>query len=143
MKNVVISISLSILAMASWGCDQTRSPAPPSAPARDIGTVDLIVNFGDDHEGLEKAIPCSVGSTVFTTLKRADKHGDLELDAAGSGETAFVNGINGFMGDAKTGKYWFFYLNDQIAKQGCGVVEVDPGDKIEWRYQEQPADFAQ
>ncbi len=141
MKNVVISISLSILAMASWGCDRATSPSP--LPAREIGTVDLIVNFGDGHETIEKAIPCSVGSTVFTTLKRADLHGDLELDAAGNGETAFVNGINGFMGDAKTGKYWFFYLNDQMAKQGCGVVEVDPGDEIEWRYQEQPADFAQ
>lgn len=143
MKNVFICISLSILALVSWGCDRATSPSSPAAPAREIGTVDLIVNFGGEHEAIEKAIPCSVGSTVFTTLERADLHGDLELDAAGSGETAFVNGINGVMGDAKTGKYWFFYLNDQMAKQGCGAAEVDPGDKIEWRYQVQPDDFAQ
>ena len=142
MKNVAICISLSILAVISWGCDRATSPSNPSA-VREIGTVDLMVNFGDQGAAIEKAIPCSAESTVFTTLKRADQHGDLELDASGSGETAFVKGINGVMGDAETGKYWFFYVNEELAKQGCGAVEVDPGDKIEWRYQEQPADFAQ
>jgi hypothetical protein len=143
MNNVVICISLSILAITSWGCDRAASPSSPSTSAREIGTVDLVVNFGDDHEAIEKAIPCSVDSTVFSTLKRADLHGDLELDASGNDETAFVKGINGLTGEAKTGKYWFFYVNDQMGKLGCGSVEVDPGDQIEWRYQEQPANFDQ
>ena len=141
MKNVAICISLSILAIASWGCDRATAPSSPLSPAREIGTVDLVVDFGAAHETIQKAIPCSADSTVFSTLKRADQHGDLELDASGSGETAFVNGINGLAGDTKAGKYWFFYINGQLAKQGCGAVEVDPGDKVEWRYQEQPAEF--
>ena len=108
-----------------------------------MDTVDLVVNFGDEGELIEAAIPCSVGSTVFTTLKQAEQDRVLQLDASGSGETAFVKSINGLAGDAKTGRYWFLYVDDQLAKQGCGVVEVDPGRKIEWRYQEQPADFGQ
>jgi hypothetical protein len=143
MKNVAICVSLSIILISSWGCERVNSPTGPSKTDREIGTVDLVVDFGGEAEMIEKAIPCSVGSTVFTTLKRADLHGDLELDTVGSGETAFVNGINGLVGDPETGKYWFFYVNGDLAKQGCGVIEVDPGDKIEWRYQEQPADFAQ
>jgi len=143
MKNVAICISLSILAIISWGCDRATSSSSPEAPEREIGTVDLVINFGEETEPISKAIPCSVGSTVFTTLKRADMHGDLSLEATGSGETAFVNSINGLKSDANTRKYWFFYVNDELAKQGCGVVDVDPGDKVEWRYQEQPAEFGQ
>ena len=143
MKNVIICISLSILAMVLLGCDQATAPSNTSTPAREIGTVDLVINFGDERKPIEVEIPCSADSTVFTTLKRADMHGDLELDAAGSGETAFIKGINGLMGNQETGRYWFFYVDGQLAKQGCGVVEVDPDDQIEWRYQEQPADFDQ
>jgi len=140
MKQLLFCLSMLVAGLASLGCQQTTAPI---ASAREIGTVDLVVNFEDGREVIEKAIPCSVGSTVFTTLQRADQHGDLELNAAGSGETAFVKGINGLTGNQETGQYWFFYVNDQMAKQGCGVVEVDPGDLIEWRYQEQPANFDQ
>jgi len=143
MKNVTVCISLSILAMMLLGCEQATAPSSPSAPAREVDTVNLVIDFGDESEQIKVAIPCSVGATVFTTLKQAEQQGDLQLDAAGSGETAFVKGINGYVGDAATGRYWFFYVDDQLAKQGCGVVEVDPGRKIEWRYQEQPANFDQ
>ena len=143
MKNVVICISLSILAIMFLGCEQATAPSSPSAPAREGDTVDLVIDFGDEREPIKVAIPCSVGSTVFTTLKRAHQQGDLELDATGSGETAFIKGINGLTGNQETGEYWFFYVDGQLAKQGCGAVEVDPGDKIEWLYQERPAGFDQ
>jgi len=148
MKKVIICISLTILAMMSLGCEQATAPSnsdpsSTSAPASGIDTVDLLIDFGEEREAIEVVIPCSVGSTVFSTLKRAEHQGDLQLEAAGSGETAFVKGINGLMGDANTDRYWFFYVDGQLAKQGCGVVEVDPGRKIEWRYQKRPANFDQ
>ena len=75
MKNIVICISLTLVALVSLGCDRSTAPGS-SASERAIGTVDLTVDFGGEGETIQVAIPVSDGSTVFTTLKRADQHGD-------------------------------------------------------------------
>ncbi len=141
MKNVVACLLLLGGVLTGTGCDRGTAPL---APVRDIGTVDLIVDFGDQPNApqkIEVVVPCSVDSTVFTTMQRALQNGDLKMEASGTGETAFIHSINGVAGDAGTGNYWFFFLNDQLAQLGAGMAEVDPGDQVRWSYQVKPANF--
>ena len=145
-NRVTFLVCLLIAALISGAsCQRDATLAPPT---RDVGTVDLQVDFGGQQNqdaespaNIDVAIPCSVGSTVFTTLKRAQQNGDLKMEASGAGETAFVSSINGVGSDADSGCYWFFFVNDVLAKKGSDVVEVDPGDKIRWSFQQRPADF--
>lgn len=127
------------LAVAAGGCERSRTAA---LEPRQIGTVDLSIEFGDAGPGpIRVAIPCSERSTVFSTLQRADRQGDLYFGASGQGERAFVHSINGIANDSSEGRYWVFQVNGTLAERGCGVVEVDPGDVIQWRYGGSPAEL--
>jgi hypothetical protein len=102
------------------------------------GTVDLFVDFTGERANVKVSVPCSADSTVFQILERASKMGDLEFDSQGSGGTAFVHAINGVMNQRARGKNWVFRVNDEVAHESCGTFEVSPGDRIEWRFGEDP-----
>lgn len=135
---------LSLLILIAAGCQQTATAPGDSKAGRQIGTVDLSVDFGGRLEDVNVQIPCSADSTVFDILNRAVLSGDLKMKTTGSGETAFVHSINGIGkgdGDGESGKFWTYQINDQFVKTGSGVTEVDPGDVVKWRYGTAPADL--
>jgi hypothetical protein len=130
------TIGLAVLVFAA-GCQQ--STTVPTAPKtkRQIGTVALQVDFGGRGDNLNLEIPCSEDSTVMDILNRSAMHGDLKLDATGSGETAFLHAINGIGNaaqDREAGNFWTYTVNGQTAKTGGGVTQVAPGDLIQWRF---------
>lgn len=134
-------LSLLLLALLlCFGCQQTEV-AP--LPKRQIGTVDLVVDFGAAAaENIRVQIPCSEDSTVLDILKRAELNGDLKLKSSGAGETAFVQAINGVGGARTPDQYWTYWLNGALAKTGSGVTEVDPGDEVQWRFGSAPPELA-
>ena len=120
------------------GCERAEV-AVATSPPRQIGTIDLTVEFADGRAPIEVAIPCSDDSTVFSTLERAHRAGDLELEASGTGERAFVQSIDGVAGDSQQETYWIFFVNDELGERGSGVADVDPGDRVRWSYMRTPA----
>lgn len=110
-------------------------------PKRQIGTVDLVVDFGAAAETIKVQIPCSEDSTVLNILQRAELNGDLKLQSSGAGETAFVESINGIGGALTPDQHWTYLLNGELAKTGSGVTEVDPNDEIQWRFGSPPPEL--
>ncbi|HBU06659.1 MAG TPA: hypothetical protein DEB09_01085 [Candidatus Magasanikbacteria bacterium] len=47
----------------------------------------------------------------------------------------FVESINGIKNDKQTGKYWIYYINNEPASTGILNYIIQPGDKIEWKYE--------
>ena len=124
------------LVIATAGCERAEVAV---LPPREIGTVDLTVEFADGRAPIEVAIPCSDDSTAFSTLERAHRNGDLKLNASGTGERAFVHSIDGVAGDSQQETYWIFFVNDEMGERGSGVTPVDPGDRVRWSYLKPPA----
>ena len=133
----VTAILTTLLAVAS-GCGATTTEAPPK---RQIGTVDLTIDFGGARENIDVQIPCSEDSTVMDILYRAEMNGDIEIQSTGRGETAFVTSINDVGQQSSGDKYWTFTLNGQLSKTGSGVTEVDPGDEVHWRFGSAPPEL--
>lgn len=138
---LILSIPLILIGA---GCQQTATAPGDSKSGRQIGTVNLSVDFGGRLDDVNVQIPCSADSTVFDILNRAVLSGDLKMKTTGSGETAFVHSINEIgkdAGDGESGKFWTYQINGQFVKTGSGVTEVDPGDVVKWRYGTAPADL--
>lgn len=136
MRTGLFTIALIIFT----GCQQTQVAAPPK---RQIGTVDLVVDFGSAAENISVQIPCSEDSTVLAILQRAELSGDLKLQSSGTGETAFVQSINGVGGAQTPDQYWTYLLNGELAKTGSGVTEVDPNDEVHWRFGSAPPELTE
>ena len=134
---VAASILTALLIIAG-GCGLTATEAPPQ---RQIGTVDLTIDFGGASENIDVQIPCSEDSTVMDIIGRAEMNGDIELQSSGSGETAFVESINGVGQHSSNGQYWTYRLNGELSKTGGGVTGVDPGDEVQWRFGSAPPEL--
>ncbi|MBQ2807410.1 MAG: DUF4430 domain-containing protein [Clostridia bacterium] len=75
------------------------------------------------------------GETVYDILiEAARKHG-LHVDTEGSGEAAYVRGLehlyNGDYGDVSG---WAYYVNNTSPMVGCGAYTLSDGDSILWEY---------
>ena len=136
--NFVAAAIVTTLLTTAIGCGSTTVEPPPK---RQIGTVDLTIDFGGAGENVKVQIPCSEDSTVFEILRRAEMNGDIKLQSSGSGETAFVTSINGVGQQSAEGKYWTYRLNGELSKTGSGVTEVDPADDVIWRFGSAPPEL--
>ena len=137
--NFVAAITLMALVLNATGCSPTTTTEAP--PKRQIGTVDLTIDFGGAGDNVVVQIPCSEDSTVIDILRRAEFNGDIKLQSSGKGETAFVESINGVSQQSSEGKYWTYRLNGQLSKTGSGVTEVDPGDDVQWQFGSAPPEL--
>ena len=123
------------------GCTTTFE-APPKV---DIGTVSLVVDFPSDSQesDLDISVDCTADSTAFEILQRAEKMGGLKIEHStnviNESTSIFVKGINGVVG--ADGKFWTYYVNDELAKESCGTYSVKPDDKIRWVYGDPPAEL--
>jgi len=143
MKSSSTLTRLSCLAIAFavfCGCEQATVETESK---RQIGTVELEIDFGGAEKNIAVQIPCSEDSTVFDILRRAEMSGDIELQSSGSGETAFVQAINEVGQQSPEGQYWTYLLNGELSKTGSGVTEVDPGDQLQWRFGAPPEELTE
>ena len=139
--NFVLTSCLIAAALITVGCTSTVE-APSKAI---IGTVSLNIDFPNDSQqaDLDLQVDCSANSTVFEVLQRAEKAGDLKVDhtvnVVQEPASIFVKGINGEIG--AEGKFWTYFVNDELGKESCGTCVVKPDDKIRWAYGQPPAEL--
>lgn len=119
------------------GCDSTETRGPATV-TRDIGTVQLTVDFGQQKTPLVTDVVCSEDSTVLSITERAHNMNELSLVFRGTGERAFVESIDSLKNEGGGGNNWIYRVNDETGSKGAGVFEVDPGDKISWSYGQLP-----
>ena len=130
---------LSVLILAV-GCTATAE-APPQV---DTGTVSLSIDFPADslQDDIEVDVACSANTTVFEIMRRAQTDRVLEFECSSSPlqeSLVFVATIGGVGGD--DGQFWTYYINNELAKEGCGTRSTKPGDSIRWVYGEPPEEL--
>lgn len=74
------------------------------------------------YEGVE-------GQTVLETLKIQE---DVVTQDSSFGE--YVESINGLVG-GEDGKYWVFYIDNEMAQIGAADYVMSEGEVIEWRFE--------
>ena len=121
------------------GCDSTAEL--PAELQRDIGTVQLKVDFGEDKRAKTIDVVCSEDSTVLLTLERAQNMKKLKFEFTGSGETAFIKSIDGVENEGADGKSWTYKVNGKLGDKSAGIFEVDPADEIEWTFGDRPKEL--
>jgi len=77
-----------------------------------------------------------------TVMRRAQTDRVLEFEYSSSPlqeSLVFVATIGGVGGD--DGEFWTYYINNELAKEGCGTRSTKPGDSIRWVYGEPPEEL--
>ena len=125
--------------LINTGCDSTQTAK--SGRDIDIGTVTLAIDFGGDKRSKSIDVVCSPESTVLLSLERAQNMNKLKVDVRGTGETAFLNSIDGVGNEGASGKNWVYRVNDELGDKSAGVYPVKPGDAISWTYGKPPKEL--
>lgn len=130
------------VSLFSAGCDSsTTGSGTVGRSATTAGTVQLEADFAGRQANVSVAVPCSLDSTVFQILERAQNMGDLKFEFSGDKENPaelFINSINGIENEGGGGDNWVYRVNDQLGNSGSGVFEVKKGDHIIWKLGKYP-----
>jgi hypothetical protein len=121
------------LALAAQATD-----APARAAAGADKTIHLVIDYNDGVEKHFTRVPWKAGMTVLDTLQHAKSvpHG-VDFEFGGSGATALVTRIDDLTNQrGAQGRNWLFWVNGEFAKKGCGVYELQPSDRVTWRFDE-------
>ena len=76
------------------------------------------------------------GDTVFTLLERASSRNSFSLEYTYYEEfdAMLIDSINN-VENGEDGKYWQYYVNEDIPMIGADKYIVSNGDYIEWRFE--------
>lgn len=89
-------------------------------------TVEIEID-GETLSDLTQEVTVPVGTTVMDALNE-----NYDVVA----EEGFVSSIEGNEQDADAGRYWMFYVNDEMPSVGAAEYEIEEGDFIEWRLED-------
>ncbi len=96
----------------------------------------LVINDGEGNLKTLKA-EFSKGMTVFDLLKNKAEELNIPLKIKTYDFGIFIEAI----GNKKNGqdeKYWMYYVNDEMPMVSVDKKEVNPGDKVEFRFEKSP-----
>lgn len=101
-------------------------------PAEKI--VVLTIDYGDGVQKRFTQLAWNDKLTVLGALELAAKHPrGVKFTQRGSGETAFVDSIDGLK-DQRQGKAWIYSINDRTGEKSAGIATLAPGDAILWKF---------
>ena len=76
-------------------------------------------------------------TTAFSMLREASEDNDIELSFQDSEFGVFIEKIGPFE-NGNDGKYWLYYINGEMPQVAADKHQVEPGDKVEFRFVESP-----
>lgn len=110
-----------------------QEPAKVLPPAEEK-VVALTIDYGDGVQKSFAALPWKEKQTVLDVLQAAEKHPrGIKFKHRGSGATVLVTAIDD-LANQGGGKSWLYEVNGKLADRSCGVFEVQPGDKLLWKF---------
>lgn len=118
-------------------------PTPETQPAKkkekieqtEKENVTLSINFDDKKETF-KAKP-EDNTTAFSFLKKAAEKKDITLKTKEYDFGIIIIQI-GEKKNTEGGKNWLFYKNGEMAKGAVNKIDLKQGDKVEFKYEENP-----
>lgn len=117
-----------------------------------IGTVTVAV-YCDTVAGCAEHIPADgvildvsevdicEDDTVYTVLAEVLRAHRIQLDSSGSSSEVYVRGIAGiYEFDFGAGSGWMYYVNGISPSVSAGRYELEPGERVVWRYSRELGD---
>jgi hypothetical protein len=123
----VLAIMLLGLVVSQATAQDLRKLPPEKA-------VQLTIDYGDGVQKTFTAIEWKEKQTVLDVLEAAEKHPrGIKFKHRGNGATVLVTAIDDVANKAG-GDSWLYEVNGKLADRSCGVFEVQPGDKLLWKF---------
>ncbi len=94
----------------------------------------LNINFGKG-EVKQFELEIKEGKTVLDFLKEKTQQSGLNLQTKTYNMRVLVEAI-GEKENGEDNKYWIYYVNDETPMVSVDKKEINPGDKIEFKFQE-------
>lgn len=95
-----------------------------------------VVLVIDDSEGTPKTFETEFnkGMTAFDLLKNQTEESNLDLKTKAYDIGIMVEAI-GDKENGQDGKYWLFYVNNEMPMISVDKTEINPGDKVEFKFE--------
>lgn len=137
MKRFLYLLILSI-SLALFGCNDSGSVKEnDSAIIEEVDQIEVqfSITIPDEVEKAESIEPTNIMVDNGDTIVDVTEKSGNDIDVDGSGENAFVEGINDLYSfDEGTASGWLIKVNGEFIDVGPGAYEVEEGDEIEWLY---------
>lgn len=135
---VLIGVAAAI-AVDHAGQPTSHPAAPAISPVCLAPMVRVVIDYPDGTQVHYPRVQLNPEHmTVLDAMTAAaaiESPRSLKFEQKGSGATALIKGIGGFInGTTKDSKAWQYWINDEYAKVGAGAAVVKPTDRITWAY---------
>jgi hypothetical protein len=106
-------------------------PGSTTAHADSREMVSLVVDFGGDRRKTFDAVAWHDGMTVADLLNNSP---DIAITRSGSGQSAFLSGIDGVTNEGTGARNWTYAVNGKTADRSFEVYQLQPGDQVLWTF---------
>jgi len=89
-------------------------------------TFDILID-GEAVADLSRDVTVSEGTYLLDAM-----HDTYDIEEKGG----FISTIEGYEQDQDAGRYWLYYINDEMPSVGAAEYELQEGDQIEWRLED-------
>jgi Domain of unknown function (DUF4430) len=120
------------LIVAIFGCRGERSTVP--SPLDSGKPVDVQIDFNGQAPNKQFHIDWSPKLTAFGCLEQLQARGKLHVASRGIGDQTLLTAIDGLENLWAAGDNWIYYVNDQLGDRSSAVSELQPGDRVVWRF---------
>lgn len=94
--------------------------------------VILVIDYGEGDSQTFN-IQYAEGMTAFDLLD--DRTEELSLETKSSDVGIFIEAI-GSRKNGQDGKYWMYYVNEEMPMVSADKQKIKPGDEVEFRFEE-------
>ena len=99
------------------------------------GTAGIAPTKVDELADLRQInVEYAPGMTVLQAMLAARDRQELDFIHASSGETAFLDAIDGLANEGAGGSNWTYQVNGEPAHKSFGAYRLEAGDRVTWRF---------
>lgn len=106
--------------------EQAEDTEVEPADAEVTATFDIVID-GEAVADLSEEVTVPEGTYLLDAMEDT-----YDIEAEGG----FVSTIEGYEQDDAAGRYWLYYINDEMPSVGAADYELVEGDQIEWRLED-------
>ena len=96
-------------------------------------SVTTVIDNGDNTTSYDKKV--SSGTTALELINLISSDDGIVLGTTEYDFGTIIDSIDGVGDDTDDGKYWSFYVNDELSVVGMGDYPVNDNDSILMKYQ--------
>lgn len=141
-KKIIILIGVAIIITAIWlvfseKINQSIFPEEIQTPPEEIREeVVLVIDYGEGSPQTFE-VEFKEGLTAFDLLKNKAEELEILLKTKTYDMGIFIEAI-GNKENGQDGKYWMYYVNDELPMVAADQQAIKAGDKVEFKFEKSP-----